>query len=340
MRIQRKFIPQKETGMKKLRMGVLSTGNIAATMAQTLGCMEDVELYAVASRSQEKADVFAARFGFEKAYGTYEEMAADGKVDLVYVATPISEHCANVKILLENGRNVLCEKAFSVNAQEAREMTVLAKEKGLLLAEAMWVRYMPMAETLQEVIASGAIGKPYTLTANLGYLLESVHRMMVPELAGGALLDVGVYTLTFASIAFGDDISSIDTSVVMTDTGVDAQSSITLCYPDGRMSVLNNSLRALSDRQGIIYGTKGFLVVENINNFESITVYNEKREVTARYDQPKQISGYEYEVRACKKAIEEGLCECPQMSHSQTVRIMEQMDAVRKKWGLCYPMEK
>ena len=326
--------------MEKLRVGVLSTGNIAATMAETLRCMEDVELYAVASRCQEKADAFAEKYGFEKAFGTYEEMAADEKVDLVYVATPISEHCSHVKMLLENGRNVLCEKAFAVNAREAEEMTALSKEKGLLLAEAMWVRYMPMARTLQEVLASGAIGTPYTLTANLGYLLESVPRMMKPELAGGALLDVGVYTLTFASIAFGDDISSIDTSVIMTDTGVDAQSSITIGYPDGKMSVLNSSLRALSDRQGIIYGTKGFLVVENINNFESITVYNEKREVTARYDQPKQISGYEYEVRACKKAIEEGMCECPDMPHSETLRIMEQMDAVREKWGLHYPMEK
>lgn len=326
--------------MEKLRVGVLSTGNIAATMAETLRCMEDVELYAVASRCQEKADAFAEKYGFEKAFGTYEEMAADEKVDMVYVATPISEHCSHVKMLLENGRNVLCEKAFAVNAREAEEMTALSKEKGLLLAEAMWVRYMPMARTLQEVLASGAIGTPYTLTANLGYLLESVPRMMKPELAGGALLDVGVYTLTFASIAFGDDISSIDTSVIMTDTGVDAQSSITISYPDGKMSVLNSSLRALSDRQGIIYGTKGFLVVENINNFESITVYNEKREVTARYDQPKQISGYEYEVRACKKAIEEGMCECPDMPHSETLRIMEQMDAVREKWGFRYPMEK
>lgn len=326
--------------MQKIRVGVLSTGNIAATMAKTLGCMEDVEMYAAASRCLEKAEAFAEEYGFEKAYGTYEEMAADENVDLVYVATPISEHCANVKMLLENGRNVLCEKAFAVNAREAREMTELAKEKGLLLAEAMWVRYMPMAKTLQEIISSGAIGRPYTLTANLGYLLESIPRMMKPELAGGALLDVGVYTMTFASIAFGDDISSIDTSVIMTDTGVDAQSSVTLSYPDGKMSVLNSSLRALSDRQGIIYGTKGFLVVENINNFESITVYNENREVTARYEQPRQISGYEYEVRACKKAIEEGLCECLDMPHSETIRIMEQMDAVREKWGLHYPMEK
>ena len=116
--------------MEKLRVGVLSTGNIAATMAETLRCMEDVELYAVASRCQEKADAFAEKYGFEKAFSTYEEMAADEKVDLVYVATPISEHCSHVKMLLENGRNVLCEKAFAVNAREAEEMTALSKRKG------------------------------------------------------------------------------------------------------------------------------------------------------------------------------------------------------------------
>lgn len=325
--------------MEKLRMGILSTGNIAAVMADTIRQMEDVELYAVASRNQEKAGVFAKKFGFQKAYGTYEELAADENVDLVYVATPISEHCDNVKMLLQAGRNVLCEKAFSVNAQEAREMTALAREKGLLLAEAMWVRYMPMTRTLQEVLKSGAIGTPYTLTANLAYLIAHVPRMVQPELAGGALLDVGVYTLTFASVAFGDEIASVDSTVILTDTGVDAQSSTTFVYKDGKMAVLNSSLRVISDRQGIIYGTKGFVVVENINNFESITVYNEEREVTARYEQPQQITGYEYEVRACAEAIRKGLCECPEMPHEETIRIMSQMDAIREKWGLKYPME-
>lgn len=159
-------------------------------------------------------------------------------------------------------------------------------------------------------------------------------------MAGGALLDVGVYTLNFASIAFGDEIASMDSTVILTDTGVDAQSSTTFVYKDGKMAILNSSLRVLSDRQGIIYGSKGFLVVENINNFETITVYNEKREVTAVYQRPEQITGYEYQVRACKMAIEEGKCECPEMTHEETCRIMAQMDAIRKKWGLKYPSEK
>ena len=326
--------------MKKLRAGILSTGNIAATMAGTMMQMEEVELCSVASRSLEKAQAFAGKYQIPRAYGSYEELAKDEEIDLVYVATPMSEHCSNVRMMLEGGRNVLCEKAFAVNEAEAKEMIALAREKGLLLAEAMWVRYMPMAKTLQEVLASGAIGTPYTLTANLAYLISNVPRLIQPELAGGALLDVGVYTLNFASIAFGDEIASMDSTVILTDTGVDAQSSTTFVYKDGKMAILNSSLRVLSDRQGIIYGSKGFLVVENINNFETITVYNEKREVTAVYQRPEQITGYEYQVRACKMAIEEGKCECPEMTHEETCRIMAQMDAIRKKWGLKYPSEK
>ena len=267
--------------MEKLRVGILSTGNIAATMAGTVAQMEEAEVYAVASRTRKKAEAFAARFGAEKAYGSYEELAADDQVDLVYVATPISEHYENVKMLIDHGRNVLCEKAFAVNEAQAAEMTALARKKGVLLAEAIWVRYMPMWTTLKEVLDSGAIGKPMTLTCSLCYLIDQVPRLVLPELAGGALLDVGVYTLNFASLVFGDDIETITTTALMTDTGVDAQNSITFTYPGGRMAILNSSLQVLSDRKGIIYGTKGFVIVENINNFESITVYNENREITA-----------------------------------------------------------
>lgn len=326
--------------MEILKVGILSTGSIAAVMAETVSQMKEAQVYAVASREQEKAEAFAKRFGAKKAYGSYEELAGDSEVDLVYVATPISEHCANVKMLLNHGRNVLCEKSFAVNEKEAREMTALAEEKGLLLAEAIWVRYMPMWKTLREVLDSGVIGEPMTATANLCYLISHVRRMTEPELAGGALLDVGVYTMNFASLVFGNQIESITSKALMTDTGVDAQNSITLTYPGGKMAVLNSSLRVLSDRKGMIYGTKGFVIVENINNFESIAVYNAEREQIAFYEQPKQITGYEYEVLACKEALEQGLTECPQMPHEETCRLMAQMDQVRRQWGLRYPMEK
>lgn len=176
-----------------------------------------------------------------QAYGSYEELAADEQVDLVYVATPMSEHYENVNMLLRHGRNVLCEKSFALNEKQAAEMFALAKEKKLLLTEAIWVRYMPMWKTLKEVLESGVIGKPMTVTANLCYLIDQVPRLMSLELGGGALLDVGVYVMNFASLVFGDEIEKITSTAVMTDTGVDAQNSITLTYPGGEMAVLNSS---------------------------------------------------------------------------------------------------
>ncbi len=325
--------------MEPLRIGIMGTGGIAATLADTMVKMPEVKLYGAASRNQENAEAFARRFGIEHAYGSYEEMVADPEIELVYIATPHSEHCRNAKLCLEHGKHVLCEKSFAVNASQADEMIALAAEKNLLITEAMWVRYMPMAETLRKVIESGAIGEPATLTANLCYLVDKYQRLTDPNLAGGALLDVGVYTLTFASLVFGDEIESISSTVIKTDSGVDSQNSITLCYPGGKMAVLNSSIHVLSDRKGIIYGTRGFIIVENINNFESITVYNEKREVIAVYERPEQISGYEYEIRACLEAIRNGKTECPQMPHETTIHIMKVMDTLRGQWNLKYPFE-
>lgn len=325
--------------MEVLKIGIMGAGGIASVLAETMVLMPDVCLYGVASRSKEKAEKFAARYSIEKAYGSYEEMVKDPEIQLVYIATPHSEHCKNAKLCLEHGKHVLCEKSFAANFGQAEEMITLAEEKNLLITEAMWVRYMPMAETLKEILASGVIGEPMTLTANLGYLIADRPRLLNPELAGGALLDVGVYTLSFASLVFGDEISEIKSSVIKTDTGVDAQNSMTLIYPGGKMAVLNSSLRVLSDRQGIVYGTKGFLVVENINNFESIRVYDSKRKLVGTYERPEQISGYEYQIEASKKAIEDGKIECSQMTHHTTLSVMKVMDELRRQWGIRYPFE-
>ncbi|WP_349667591.1 Gfo/Idh/MocA family oxidoreductase [Lacrimispora sp.] len=322
-----------------MKVGIMGTGRIASVLAETMVQMPEICLYGAASRSLEKAEDFAARFSIKKAYGSYEELAADSEVQLIYIATPHSEHSSNARLCLEHGKHVLCEKSFAANYSQAKEMIDLAQEKNLMITEAMWVRYMPMAETLKEVLASGIIGEPMTLTANLAYLVSDKHRIVAPELAGGALLDVGVYTLNFASLVFGDEITDITSSVIKTETGVDAQNSITLLYPGGKMAVLNSSIQVLSDRQGIIYGTKGFLVVENINNFESISVYNTDRKLVGSYQRPEQITGYEYQVLASKAAIEQGETQCPQMPHQTTLHVMKVMDELRKQWGIRYPFE-
>ncbi|CUX67653.1 1,5-anhydro-D-fructose reductase [Clostridium sp. C105KSO15] len=325
--------------MEALKIGIMGTGRIASVLANTMLQMPQVVLMGAASRSLEKAEEFAARFSIERAYGSYEELAKDPDIQLIYIATPHSEHCSNAKLCLENGKHVLCEKAFAANYAQAKEMTDLAEEKNLMITEAMWVRYMPMAKTLKEVLNSGIIGEPMTLTANLCYLVSDKPRLVKPELAGGALLDVGVYTLNFASIVFGDEITDIQSSVIKTDSGVDAQNSITLCYPGGKMAILNSSLQVLSDRMGIIYGTKGYLVVENVNNFESIHVYNTNRELIETHIRPEQISGYEYQIEASGEAIRNGWTECPQMPHKATLDVMKVMDELRRQWGIRYPFE-
>ena len=187
-----------------MKIGILGAGGIAVQMAKTVAGMKDVENYAVAARSFERAQAFAEKYGFSKAYGSYEEMLADPQVDLVYIATPHSHHYLHAKMCLEAGKNVLCEKAFTVNADQARKLFALAKEKDLLITEAIWTRYMPSRKMIDDIISSGVIGEVTAVTANLNYAISEVERIRKPELAGGALLDVGVYTINFASMVLGD----------------------------------------------------------------------------------------------------------------------------------------
>lgn len=326
--------------LKKYNIGIMGSGNIAGIMAATVKKMKHVKLYAVASRDKVKADVFAGKYGCKKAYGSYEELVKDKKVDLIYIATPHSEHFENAKLCIENGKAVLCEKAFTANYEQAQELIRFAEERNVFITEAMWIRYMPMLTTILQVIGSGVIGEPKMLTANLGYVIDGKERLQNPALAGGALLDIGIYPLNFAVMLFGNNIEKIDSSCTYTKSGVDEQESMTIHYRDGKVAVLNSSMVSLSDRKGIIYGTKGYAIVENINNFESIAVYDTNYKQVAFYKRPKQISGYEYEVEASIKAIAAGKLECEEMPHSETLRMMKIMDGIRKDWGVVFPFEK
>lgn len=257
-----------------LRMGILGLGKIARKMADTVAQMENVEIVAVGSRNYEKARKFADEFGIEKAYGSYEGLVSDGELELIYVATPHSEHYKHIKLCLKHDKNVLCEKAFTLNSSQAKEVFSLAEEKGLLLTEAIWTRYMPSRKLINEAIESGIIGVPSSLTANLGYVLTQVERVMNPALGGGALLDVGIYTINFALMVFGDDYDTIISKAGFNQEGADVTDSITITWEDGRMAILHSSALAQTDRKGIIYGDKGYLEVENINNCEEIRVYD------------------------------------------------------------------
>ena len=323
-----------------MKIGILGLGGIARATAPAMASVQGLECYAAASRSLQKAESFAKEFGFAKAYGSYEEMLADPQVELVYIATPHSHHYDHMKLCLEQGKHVLCEKAFTMNGKQARAIAALARQKGLYVAEAIWTRYMPSRKIISELLASGVIGKVNTLTANLSYVISQKQRLIDPNLAGGALLDVGVYGINFALMHFGADIERIETSVQMTPTGVDGNESITIFYKDGRMAVLTHGIYSRSDRKGIIYGDKGYLVVENINNPRCVSVYDTSDRLVQHIDMPKQVNGYEYEFAEAVACIGAGKTESSSMPLEDSVFVMDLMDGIRKQWGMVYPQEK
>ncbi len=325
--------------MEKIKFAILAPGGIANCMAEAVNQIEELECYAVASRSYERAKNFADKWGFQQAYGSYEEMVEDPQVELVYVASPHSHHYPYAKLCLEHGKHVLLEKAFTVNAVQAEELITLARSKGLLLAEAFWPRYMPSRKIIDDLIARGAIGEVHSVVADFGAPLTHVERLSNPELAGGALLDLGVYPLNFALTVFTGEVQDIQSSAVMSPQGVDWMNGITLTFEDGKMAVLHSNMLAYMDNRGVIYGDKGYIEMGDLNNCSKIHVYDENKKLTICYPVPEQINGYEYEAMACVRAIRAGQVECPEMPHSETLRLMKILDLVRKQWGFTLPCE-
>lgn len=321
-----------------MKIGILGAGNIARTMARTVNGMDTAELAAIGSRDIAKAQAFAEEFSSPVAYGSYEELARDSSLDLIYVATPHSRHFEDIMLCLENGRNVLCEKPFTANAKQAEKAIALAEEKGLYIGEAIWTRYLPMRFTLDEILKSGVIGEVTSLTANLGYAISHVERLIKPELAGGALLDLGVYAINFALMVFGTDIEKITSSCVKNEYGVDIHNSIIMDFAGGKTALLHSNANSNTDRRGMIYGSLGRIEFENTNNCEGITVTLNDGTVK-RYETPPQITGFEYEAQAALDAISRRETECPQMPHSEILRVMRIMDGLRAEWGIRYPFE-
>lgn len=325
--------------MEKIRVGIIGAGWIAHKMAQALAPLNDAEVIAIASRSKEKAEQFAAEYGIEKAYGSYEELVNDSSVDLVYVATPHSHHYPHARLALEHDKPVLVEKAFTANTREAEELIALAHERNVFIAEAIWTRYMPLSHKVKELMESGIIGEARILTATLCYMMEQKERIIRPDLCGGALLDLGVYVLNFARMYFGTDIARTVSNVHLGVSGVDMMESISLSYADGRMANLQSGALTLNDRQGIISGTDGYIRVDNVNCPELIEVYR-NYELVERIERPAEmVNGYEYQVLECKRCLEQGLIESPMMPHAEIISIMKQMDTLRKEWGVKYPMD-
>ena len=325
----------------KINLGIIGAGWIADKMAETLTGLGHPEIipYAISSRDIAKARAFAEHWGFRKAYGSYEEMVADPEVNLVYIATPHSHHFAHARLAVEAGKAVPCEKAFTANAREAAELLALAEGRGIFITEAIWTRYMPLSLKVKEILDSGRLGRPRMLSASLCYAMEGKERIVRPELCGGALLDLGVYCLNFCRMYFGSDFASTDSSCMLGESGTDMYETITLKYKDGRVANLVSAAIGRCNREGLIVCDEGYIVVENINCPEAVKVYWDYKLVEEYYPPKGQVTGYEYQVLACKDAMEKGLLESPYMPHAETLSVMEQMDSLRSRWGVRYPMD-
>ena len=328
----------KENGI--LRVGIIGTGWIAEKAAITLRGLKDCEAYAVGSRTPEKAETFARQWGISKAYGSYAALIADPDVDLVYIGTPHSHHYDVTREALLAGKPCLVEKAFMANRREAQEIIDLAHERKVFLAEAIWTRYQPVVGMVRELIANGRIGTPRLLTATLGYSMGDKPRIMRADLCGGALLDLGVYALNFVRMFFPADIVSIDSQCVKSATGMDLTNAITLVLADGMLCNLQSSAACVGDNIGVIAGTDGNLIIDNINNPQTVTVNGPDRTYVETIRVPEQITGYEYQFSACRQALIDGLLEPREMPHKETLYIMELMDGLRQKWGVRYPMDR
>lgn len=322
-----------------LRVGIIGTGWIAEKAAITLNGLTECEAYAVGSRTLEKAEAFANKWNIVKAYGSYGELIADPDVDLIYVGTPHSHHYDVTRAALLAGKPCLVEKAFMANARQTEEILAIAHEQKVFLAEAIWTRYQPVVKIVRDLISSGRIGTPRLVTATLGYSMGDKPRIMRPDLCGGALLDLGVYALNFVRMFFPADIVSIDSQCVKSKTGMDLTNAITLVLEDGVLCNLQSSAACVGDNIGVIAGTEGNLIIDNINNPQKITVNGPNRTFVETIQVPQQITGYEYQFLACREALMEGLLEPREMPHDETLYIMQLMDGLRQKWGVRYPMD-
>ena len=321
-----------------MKIGIIATGRMAGIAASTIRQMSDAECIAVASRDKTKALLFAQEHGIERAYGTYEELLADKDVELVYVATPHSHHYDVTLSAIKHGKPCLVEKTFMANHRQAQDVIEFARERGIFIAEAMWTRYQPAVDIIKQQIAH--IGTLRMIHASLGYnMVWRKPKLLQPELCGGALLDVGVYTLHFAQMYCDSPVSAISGHCTKSDTGMDLSDAITMTFHNGVMATLEASATSTLPNHGILSGDEGFIVVDNINNPHTIRRYGPDRVLIEEQNVPTQITGYEYEFAACRDAIAKHLTESPLMPHQQTLRIMQQMDSLRKLWGVTYPMD-
>ena len=325
--------------MSTFKWGILGPGGIARAFAKDLQLLEGHEVAAVGSRTLSNAQEFAKTFG-GTAYGCYEELVADPTVDAIYVATPHPSHKENVITALNAGKPVLCEKPFAVNANEAREMVAAAEKNGVALMEAMWARFLPHYADVREIIASGVLGQILTVQADHGQRLadRNIPRLVEPSLAGGALLDLGIYPVSFAHMILGNP-AKITASAVLTEKGVDAQTSMIFDYADGAQAILTTTMIEQTPCRAVVAGVNGWLEIDRtFYNPTSMRVVLFDGSVT-QYPHTYTGHGLREQAEVFKQLVQSGKNQSEILTWKDTVDIMGTLDAVRSQIGLRYPFE-
>ena len=325
----------------KVKWGIISTGWIAHQFVTDLVHSANGVAYAVGSRSQESADEFARNHGIGKAYASYEELVNDPEVDAIYVGTPHPFHKENALLALRAGKAVLCEKPFTVNSSELEEVIAYAREQKLFLMEAMWSRYIPAIVKVREWINEGRIGEVRLVKADLGFRTEwnPEGRLLNPKLGGGALLDVGIYPISFASMVFGPHPEKILSTAHIGETGVDEHFSMILSYEGGRTASLNAGVRLSMLEEAHVFGTEGHIIVQGtLVNPKSAALYV-GGELVESFEDDRSSIGYVYEADEVGRCLQAGLTESPVMPLDESLAILKLLDEVRAQWGLVYPGE-
>lgn len=326
--------------MKPIRWGIIGPGRIAKKFAIGLQAVPDAKLVAVGARAIGRAEAFASEFRIGRAYGSYEALAADPEVDVVYVATPHPLHHQPTLLCLKAKKAVLCEKPFTLNEREARELVECARREKVFLMEAMWSRFLPPMVQVREWLVRGLIGDPRMVVADFGFRTEwnPEGRALNPALGGGALLDVGIYPLALASMVFGGVPVKVTGQCHLGDTGVDEQSAMILAYKGGALAVLSCAVRTQTPHEARILGTEGSIYLPNFWHASEATLMRTGREPEKVI--PERVgNGYNYEAVEVGRCLRAGLKESPLMPLDETVLTMRVMDELRRQWGLVYPQE-
>lgn len=325
--------------MITFKVGILGAGAIAARIADCLNELSGFTPYAVASRDEAKATAFAVTHQIEKSYGSYDELIADPAIELVYIATVTSTHADLAKRCLEAGKPCLVEKPFSYNSATTREVIQLAEEKGLFCGEALWTKYMPLTHTVIKLANESLLGPIRHVNASIGYDLHEVERLTSLELGGGALLDIGIYPLSFVVSLMGQLPANFAPSITKWKTGVDAIDAIQLNFAKARSASVFATMTYNTENKATIYCTGGRIEIDDVNCPEKVTVYGTNGQPVQLLEKPeKQQTGYEYEFLAARDAIMVGKTETPEHTHQDIIHLSSFLETIRRSAGIVFPL--